>query len=85
MFAIKSVLENSGLFLKPSDVLHDVVHITRFDSIDLRHVAKLPMMSLYSVGRRSLKRFIAMMIRFIDLVKKGRALSSSDSADPMAE
>jgi len=82
---MKSVLENSGLFLKPSDVLHDVVHITRLDSIDLRHVAKLPMMSLYSVGRSSLKRFIAVMIRLIDLVKKRRALSSSDSADPMAE
>ena len=82
---MKSVLENSGLFLKPSDVLHDVVHITRLHSIDLRHVAKLPMMRLYSVGRRSLKCFIAVMIRLIDLVKKRRALCRSDSADPMAE
>ncbi len=80
-----SVLKNSGLFLKPSDVLHDVVYITRFDSIDFRHVAELPMMSLYSVSRSSLKRFIAVMIWLIDLVKKRRALRSSDSADPMAE
>lgn len=77
--------KNSGLFLKPADVLHDVIHIIRFDRIDLRHIAELPMMCLHSVGRRSLKCRVAVMIRLIDLVKKRWALGRSDSADPVAD
>ena len=76
--------KNPGLFLKPTDILHDVVHIVRFDRIDLRHVAELPMMSLHSIGRRSLKRRVTVMIRLIDLVKKRWTLGGSNSAKPMA-
>lgn len=77
--------KNVGLFLKPADVLHDVVHIIRFDRINLRHIAELPMMCLHSVGRRTLKGRIAVMIRLIDLVKERWAFGRSDSADPVAD
>lgn len=76
--------KNAGLFLEPTDVFHDLIHILRFHRIDLRHVAKLPMMSFDSIGCRSLKRYVAVMIRLIDFVKKRWALSGSDSTDPVA-
>jgi hypothetical protein len=42
------------------------------------------MMSLDSIGRRSLKRRVTVMIRLVDLVNQWGALSGSDSTDPVA-
>jgi hypothetical protein len=74
-------LKNASLFLKPAYVFHDLIHILRRDGIDLRHVPELPVMGFHAIGSGSLKRRIAMMIRFIDLVNQRWALSSSDSPD----
>ena len=84
MRAMRSGSKNAGLFLEPADVFHDVIDLLGFHCIDLRHVAELPMMSLDAIGRRSLKRRVAVMIRLIDFVDERWTLSGSDSADPMA-
>lgn len=81
---MKSGSKNAGLFLEPADIFHDLIDLLRFHRIDLRHVAELPMMSFDSIGRRSLKRRVAVMIRLIDFVDERWTLSGSDSADPMA-
>ena len=77
-------LENPSLFLQPTDIFHDLVHVFRLDGIDLRHIAKLPMMGLNPVRCRPLEGYIAVMVRFIHFVKKRWALVGSDAADAMA-
>ena len=61
-------LKNTGLFLQPPDILHDLIDILGSDAFDVRHVAKFPMVRLDAVGRRPLEGRIPVMIRLVDLM-----------------
>ena len=61
-------LLNARLALEPTDILHDLIDILRSDGIDLRHVAKFPMVRLDAVGRSQLEGRIPVMVRLVDLM-----------------
>ncbi len=48
-------LLDTGLALKPPDILHDLIDVLRRDAFDFRHIAEFPMVRLPSVGRGPLK------------------------------
>lgn len=73
-------LEDSGLFLEPADVFHDLLDVIRLHGIDLRHVAELPMVRFDAVGRRAQEGRIAMVIGLIDFVYERRTLLGSDAS-----
>ena len=61
-------LKNTGLFLQPPDILHDLIDVLGSEAFDVRHVAKFPMVRLDAVGRRPLEGRIPVMIRLVDLM-----------------
>jgi hypothetical protein len=72
-------LEDSGLPLKPANILDDLIDIRGSDGFDLWHVAELPMVSLDPIRRSQLKGRIAMVIRLIDFMHERRALLRADA------
>lgn len=73
-------LENSGLFLEPANVLHDLLDVIRFHGVDLRHVPELPVVRFDAVGGGAQKGGIAMVIGLIDFVHERRTLLGSDAS-----
>lgn len=72
--------ENTGLTLQPSDIFDYFVYVIRRNSIDLGHVAEIPMVSANSIEGRSLKGHVGMMVRLIDLMDQRRTLGGSNRA-----
>jgi len=62
------LLLNARLALQPPHVLHDLIDTLWCDPVDLRHVAKFPMVRLDAVGRSQLEGLITMMVRLVDLM-----------------
>ena len=62
------LLLNARLALQPPHILHDLIDILRGDALDLRHVAKFPMVSFDAVGRSQLEGLISVMVRLVDLM-----------------
>lgn len=76
-------LLNTGLALEPPDILHNLIDVISRRALDLRHVAKFPMVRLDAVGRSPLKRGIAMMVRLIDLMHQRRSMVGPRRLFPM--
>ena len=62
------LLLNARLALQPPHIFHDLIDTLRSDAVDLRHVAKFPMVRLDAVGRSPLEGRIPVMVRLIDLM-----------------
>jgi hypothetical protein len=77
-------LKNAGLLLKPPHIPDDLIHIVGADGVNLGHVAEFPMVSANTIGSRALEGGIPMMIRFIDFVHEGRALTGAHRCRPVA-
>ena len=77
-------LLDAGLALEPPDILHDLIDIFSRRALDLRHVAKFPMVRFDTVGRSPLKGRISMMVRLIDLMHQWRSLIGPRRLFPMA-
>lgn len=73
-------LEDSGLFLEPADVFHDLLNVIRLHGVDLRHVAELPMVRFDAVGGGAQEGRIAMVIGLIDFMHERRTLLGSDAS-----
>ena len=72
------------LALQPSDICRNLLDVFRCHPLDFRHVAELPMVSANTVFDGTLECRVAMMAGLIDLMHKGRALSSTGPAYSMA-
>lgn len=75
---------DAGLALEPPDIPYDLIDVISRRALDLRHVAKFPMVRLDAVGRGPLKGRIAMMVRLIDLMHQRRSLVGPRRLLPMA-
>lgn len=67
-------LEDAGLALQPADIASDLLDVGRSDTVDLRHIAELPMVGFDSEGGGALKRRVPVMVGFINLMNERRAL-----------
>ena len=61
-------LLNASLALEPPNILHNLINVIGRHAVDLRHVAKLPMVRCDAVGRSPLEGLVPVMIRLIDLM-----------------
>ena len=59
---------NARLALQPPDILHDLLDILWGDAVDLRHVAKFPMVRPDAVSCRQLEGLISVVVRLVDLM-----------------
>jgi len=72
--------KNAGPLLEPANVPHNLINILGGHTLDLRHIAELPMVRTNAVGSRHLKRRIAVMVRLVDFVDQRRAVIGSGSS-----
>ena len=77
-------LENTGLFLQPPDIFHDVIDVFRCNAVDLRHVPEFPMVRLDAVGCSPLEGRIPVMIWLVDLMHQRRSVVGPRRLLPMA-
>lgn len=68
--------EYAGLLLEPADIFHNLIDVRGGYAFYLRHIAESPMVCTNPVRCRQLKRRIAVMVRFVDLVDERRAMIS---------
>ncbi len=61
-------LLNAGLPLQPANILDDLANLLGCDSLDGRHVPKVPMVGSDAVRSRAIKGGIPVMARFVNLV-----------------
>lgn len=80
---LRKPLEDAGLLLQPAHILDDLIDIIRCGRVDFRHVAEFPMVRLHSVGGRSLKGGIAMMIGFVNFMHERGPLAGADTTRAM--
>src|SRR5262249_39671256 len=67
------------LLLEPANVPHNLINVLGGHTLDLRHIAELPMVCTNAVRSRHLKRRIAVMVRLVDFVDQRRAVIGSGS------
>ena len=67
-------LEDAGLTLQPADIAGDLLDVGRSDSVDLRHIAELPMVGFDAGGGGTLKRRVSVMVGLINLMNERRTL-----------
>ena len=75
--------ENTSLTLQPPDILNDLIDIIGRHAVDLRHIAKVPMVRPNSIERGALERDIGMVVWFVDLMHQRRPLRSPDRSRAM--
>ena len=71
---IVSNLEDAGLMLQPADIAGDLLDVGRSDSVDLRHIAELPMVGFDAGGGGTLKRRVPVMVGLINFMNERRTL-----------
>ena len=69
-----SNLEDAGLTLQPADIAGDLLDVGRSDSVDLRHIAELPMVGFDAGGGGTLKRRVPVMVGLINFMNERRTL-----------
>ena len=77
------LLLNACLALQPPDILHNLIDICRSDGVDFRHIAKLPMVRLDTVGCRPLEGLVSVMVRLVDLMHQRRSVVGAHRLFPM--
>lgn len=76
-------LEDTGLLLKPANILSDLIDVCRRHAGDTGHVSEFPVVGFHTVGCRALESRVTVMVGLINFVDQGRSLAGTGSLRPV--